>query len=724
MPAPSAASREEELRRGLTAFQSADYTTAVRAWQQAKRTRATPGVDRALAEALFRRALSAIDLARRAQDLQEAVALAPDRAVYHFHLGLACLRQGQLRRALVVCEEAHRLAPDDDRIRCQLALVLLADPASTARARDLLAASPTSDETAVRLRVLADLRGNAPSAAIATLAAGRSPSPLAVLALGFAHLMAGQATEALASLATVRRSRRPSSDDVRPAAALAIVAARLSAGDLDGALTTLRGQDVPGDARLRGFFATVCRRLATELLLDERADEALFAWQQAWAAEPSHDVTSQCLAHVNELAGTRASRRGDFAAAVKHWEAALDYQPANDRLLRNLALADEHLERWHSASVRWEELIRRWKKALPAGRADEVAERRARLGAAYRHLAQIYESAGDSHAAVTALDRALHLDPSDLDLRLRLAGLYLENESYGNAIEHLRRALTARPDDTRILLDLGSAFDLKGDDRQAQSYLEQALAREPENPGIKATLASVCHGRAHRLSDSGLGDRAVAEFQRAMELAPGDPEHARCLASLHLKRGHVDAAATIFDQALALKPKDPVLRVAIGRKYLDHGYVEKAELLFRQALRIQRSDLTQALIGDVYIHHGDLAKAAPYVKRVLKGSNAELLVLIGHAYLDAGVPVEAIPYLARAVSLNSFDLDARLTLALAYALGHRDHARAAEEIAQAEKIARLTGDPRDMKVIAIAREANERMAEVAAFASERRGSGG
>ena len=53
--------------------------------------------------------------------------LAPDRAVYHYHLGLAYLRQGQHRRAAAAFETADRLEPGDARLQYHFALAALTD---------------------------------------------------------------------------------------------------------------------------------------------------------------------------------------------------------------------------------------------------------------------------------------------------------------------------------------------------------------------------------------------------------------------------------------------------------------------------------------------------------------------------------------------------------------------------------------------------------------------
>lgn len=692
-------------RRGLEAFQGGRYSEAIEVWKQVRRAGGPAGLDRALAEAHFRRALVAANPSHRAQELQEAVALAPEQAIYQLHLGLAHHRQGQLRRALQAYETAHRLIPADDRARRHLALALLGDPVDLRRAGELLAEAPASDEPAARLRALAALRQAEAVEAVAILTTLRRSSPLGVLALGLAHLGAGQPEAAAETLARVQRSRGPLSAEARQAAAIAAVVALTRTGDLDGALKALLALELPDDTTLRRALAAAARPLAQELLLEERTEEALLAWQQARAAAPGHEPTRRVLAHLHEVLGTRAARRDDFRAAAQHWEAALVDQPGDARLLKNLALAEERLERWPRASAHWEQLTQRWKKDLrSAGGGPPGAELRRQVAVAYRHLAATYEAAEDAQAATRTLERALILDPSQGDLRLRAAELYLENEEYGRAIDHLRRLLPERPNDTRVLMDLGSAYDLKGDDRQAQIYLEQALALEPDNPAAKATLASVHHGRGDRWSGSGQAERALAEYQRAIELEPNAAEHYERLGAAYLRLGQRSPGRAALDRAVALDPKHPPTLARIGGVYLESGDEKEADKLFRQALRLGPGPVGQLTIGMLCVRLGKLAKAHQYFAPLLKLSDPLLPALVGKLLVEAEHGEDAVRYLERAVSLDPLNVRTRLDLAWALTFGRRDYPRAQVELDEAEREARRTDARGLLAEIAEARE--------------------
>ncbi|MGI8554063.1 MAG: tetratricopeptide repeat protein [Dehalococcoidia bacterium] len=451
---------------------------------------------------------------------------------------------------------------------------------------------------------------------MAILAALGHPSPLATLALGLAKLTDGQTAAAVESLAKVRRCRQPLPEEASQATSIAAVVAQTRTGDLTSAWNLLQSVAVPGNPALRHALATAGRALARESVIDERADEALLAWQQSLVAEPSHEPIRRAVIHLHEVLGTRAVRCGDFAEAARHWEAALAEQPDDTRSLQNLALAEERRQRWQQAAAHWEELTQRWKKALRAARRDDAAgnEPRQRLTVAYRHLAATYEAAKDLPAATRTFERALNFDPSDIDLRLRAAELYLENEQYRSAIDQLQRVLAGRPDDTRVLIDLGSAFDLKGDDRQAQNYLERALSLEPEDQAVKASLAGVHHARGHRLLATRQGEGAVAEMTRSLELDPSATEHEECLGEAYLKIRQIDVARAIFKRSLARDPKDPNTRLVIGGLYLQAGYEREADVLFRQALRLKGGPMTQLGIGLVYLRSGNMAKASERIR--------------------------------------------------------------------------------------------------------------
>lgn len=771
---------EAELQRAFAAFEHGNYDEAIRVWQAAQRASAPPpALGAALAEAYFRRALETspgsprpsdgappqnghAHSSRSIEDLQQAVALAPQAVAYQFHLALAHHRAGDLERARAAYEAASRLTPQNARVRRHLALALLGfehDPAALEQAKNVLAGAPAREEVGRRLRALVFLRAGDPSAAMAALDGqpNARASPFMALTRGLLQLAAGQREAGQGSLSTALEAgvqRRPAgSARARPdqsldpsatalagAAALAVIAARLGGGDLTGAFETLQRTETPAAPALQPIFATTCYRLAVALALDERVVDAASTLERALSAEPARVEARRAATHLHELAGVQAARRTDYEAAARHWEAALGYggETVRPRLLHNLALAEERLQRWEQASSRWEELVRQWRKELqearqrrgPSGKGGTPAEAqgapptgaarhtpeelRRWLAVAYRHQAGALEAAGDPRAAIRTLQRALNFDSANLDLRRRLAELYLDDDQYRPAIEQLERLHAAHPTDTNVLLELGSALDLNGDERQAQRYLEQAMALEPENEAVKQTLASVHQGRAVRLTASGASERALVEYLQAVELAPRQTSHRVGLGTLYLKLGQLAAAQGSFGRAMELAPQDGSTRLLIGIAYLGYGQQKLADQLFRQALRLDRSLVMQAGVGIAYFRGADPSKAAPYFSRVLKGRDAFALTTVGQMLMDAGRANDALPYLERAVEISPLSAGAHMALAYARAFGQGDHARAAAELEAAKFAAELLDDRELLSEIAQAHAVNASLADLKA----------
>ncbi len=678
-----------EVRRGLAAFERGELGVAIQAWTQARRAGAPETVDRAVAEAHFRRALAATSDGRRAQALNEAVALAPDHAVYRYHLALAYHRQGQVRQAILAYEAACRLDPTSTRYRRHLALARLGDAGADTRLEDVLAGLPPGDEPSARLAALTALRQDKPLEAVEALIGLERSSPLTKLGLGVAHLVDGRPHTGVLSFTSVDDADEASSPDVQIAARIATVVALRRAGDLSAALDALRGTEVPTDATMRRALGVVARALGRELLLEERLDDALVAWQKALAVDPRDAALRRVMGQVHEVLGTRAARAGEYAEAAQHWEAALAEQPGEARILHNLALTAERLEQWDQVSARWEGLIAHWKRAMRGSRRDDEAsaDLRRRLTIAHHRLVDAYDAADDLTGAVRAIDRALNFDPSDLDLRLRAAELSLENNAYGPAIDHLRRVLAVRPDDVRVLTDLGAAYDLKGDERQAQSFLDRALTLDPGNRAAMATLAAVFHERGDRLLAEGQLGQAVAAMARAIELEPDAVRHHQCLGATYVRHGQLKLAEKAFARAVAIDPQDVRTRVEIGGIYLVSGYEKDAERLFRQALRLRPGPVTHLAIGMICMRHGDSDAAHRHFKHVLKENDAVSLSVLGKMLNDLRREIDAVPYLERAVALEPSNARAHIDLAWAYTFGLRNYDRAAGEVHEARRLA-------------------------------------
>jgi tetratricopeptide (TPR) repeat protein len=175
-----------------------------------------------------------------------------------------------------------------------------------------------------------------------------------------------------------------------------------------------------------------------------RDPEAL--WRRVLAIEPANP-----LAHNN--LGVLAEQRGDEAAALAHYEAAVRALPVDAGFLVNLA----------------EELRK-------LGRREE---------------------------GVAVLLRAVAVAPTAVDVRLKLARQLAELGRAAETADALREACRLRPQNASLALDHARARAALGERDVARSELERILALEPARASVLDEAAEL----ARVLGDEGLAAR-------------------------------------------------------------------------------------------------------------------------------------------------------------------------------------------------------------------------
>ena len=100
-------------------------------------------------------------------------------------------------------------------------------------------------------------------------------------------------------------------------------------------------------------------------------------------------------------------------------------------------------------------------------------------------------------ASVTALQRALELDPSIVDVRSDIGLSLTRSGRFGEAIEAFREAVAFRPDEFMDWYRLGLVLSRTGQLDEARTSLERALELDPGNEMILGTLSRVMARLSH-----------------------------------------------------------------------------------------------------------------------------------------------------------------------------------------------------------------------------------
>lgn len=111
---------------------------------------------------------------------------------------------------------------------------------------------------------------------------------------------------------------------------------------------------------------------------------------------------------------------------------------------------------------------------------------------------------------------------------------------------------------------------------------EKLIRTEPTNK----QAAAACIETARKLQSQGHAREAIVLFERARELAPKDRTIARFLAVLYDQEGHDGRAVAEYNKAIEATPRDPDLLNDWGYYHYRRKDLKEAERIFHEAVSI------------------------------------------------------------------------------------------------------------------------------------------
>jgi len=220
--------------------------------------------------------------------------------------------------------------------------------------------------------------------------------------------------------------------------------------------------------------------------------------------------------------------------------------------------------------------------------------------------------------AITDLRAVLKDAPDDAtDLRL-LAQAHAANREPELARDVLERAAEAHPADSDLQLDLIALLVKQGKAAEAQPLAEQLLAQGPRNPlflraSFETQLAQKDYAAAGRTAETlaqvlpdkpdgyylgGVAaeaeqsfDLALAQFEKAGQMAPAAHQPLEAIVRLYERRGKVGAALERLGKFAATQPKDPLPRVLAGELLLTQNRLGEAASEFKAAIALEPREM-------------------------------------------------------------------------------------------------------------------------------------
>ena len=279
-------------------------------------------------------------------------------------------------------------------------------------------------------------------------------------------------------------------------------------------------------------------------------------------------------------------KKAENQSALADAERAARERPNDPAALEALGFAYFDVEQYAEAKAALERAIELNPESAPA----------------YEKIGHIHYRIGSPpQLAIDAYERAIAIDPHFDNPYYGLGILHAtKTGQYDQAIEAFKRGLTANPGDPFLTASLGTTYARMGKIEEAIAILEQVIKLHPDEAFAQDWLSLLylhqkrfdkaiasCrreleigeNSESHRLlgyiyDAQGLNDRAVAELERAVELAPRDYEARAALAKVYRKAGNLPAAEQHYNTALEAALQDDEYGQSCF--YAVSGDVEKA----------------------------------------------------------------------------------------------------------------------------------------------------
>jgi serine/threonine-protein kinase len=262
-----------------------------------------------------------------------------------------------------------------------------------------------------------------------------------------------------------------------------------------------------------------------------------------------------------------------------------------------------------------------------------------------------------ARAAITAGDTSR---PTAYSAYIEGRGLLARYDLPGNVDKAVARFTDATREDPKYALayaGLGEAYWRKAratGDAEAAALAEQNAERAVQLDGSLAIVHSVLGAVYH---DGGRQDEAIREFQRAMELAPGNAEAPRQLAEIYSSLGRFDEAETLYKQSTQARPTDWYGHLLLGLFYAERERYDEAESALNRAKALTPdNDVVRGDLGAVYRMHGRYKDAVEEYQQALRiRSNAPTYAGLAGAYYYEHRFAEAVAAAEAAIDLDSSD---------------------------------------------------------------------
>jgi tetratricopeptide (TPR) repeat protein len=318
---------------------------------------------------------------------------------------------------------------------------------------------------------------------------------------------------------------------------------------------------ISNELDLATLSASTIILLAEQLASSGSPEHAIAIYQRACDLYPRDTSAAIGIARLQMQMGAPEE-------ALGYWRIARTLAPNHSGVHLQLGYCLEQLRRFHEA-------VACYKESLEIAPAMELAARN--LHNALRRLGRHDDADAVLEECASALFTALNRDPWNTELRIDLAGVYIQQRRARDAVQQLRLVLHPMHRVTNVPWDLwatayrrmGEALSGLGQHGDALIWLRRSLRLRPLEPSTHSSLGVALWG-------VGDIDEALGFLRRAVALAADDPTCLSKLGFVLVQNGQLVEGIEHLARALAIYPHDALAERSLGEAFLRSGRANEA----------------------------------------------------------------------------------------------------------------------------------------------------
>jgi cellulose synthase operon protein C len=301
-----------------------------------------------------------------------------------------------------------------------------------------------------------------------------------------------------------------------------------------------------------------------------------------------------------------------------------------------------------------------------AAKVIEAANEGDKPNAALHALkALIFLRTKDSSGAVREAQRALEIDPANIDALLIVAAKKISDGDADGALKMLSSTPVDAKDEYRVSLEKMQAFAKKGDLVQTEALLQKLIVINPQEPAFRTQLVQIL-----------IAQKRFDDAEKELRIA-ADAKPANTKATLDLVRflisvkganagrdelaSRIKAGGEVFDYEVALA------ELEFSQGNLDDA-VKRLQRLANTASSPERKITAQNKLAEIYVNKVNFAAAGPLIEEVLQKDrrNTTALRLRATIRIEQGQFDNAIADLREALNDQPKSPELLLLMAAAY----------------------------------------------------------